>query len=256
MKIKTKVVGYCGLAGFMVIILGGYVHNLLSTPQLEFFPLHPQDTWTYQVQRPAAGVSFPMTVTVKGEQYIEPLHTYGQLVEESHLIPLVIQGEPTPRPQEYAFPVAYYVHEGFVHRNMSLSYINGHLEDSDLGSAETQFLPLFLHAGTDWESYLNAYETNDRLFGQGGRHRHHAVREDTLIEVPAGYFRDCLRVETEAVSISTATSSKKTPQQGIKLYYLDWYAPHVGLVKSVQQDKAAGGTEISRMELVAYHVQP
>src|SRR5262245_34483237 len=211
MKMKTKVAGYCGLAGLIVIILGGYVRDSLSTPQLEFFPLHPQDTWTYQVQRPAAGVSFPMIVTVKGEQYIEPLHMYGQLVEESHLIPLMMPGELEPRPQEYAFPVAYYVQEGFVHRRMSLSYINGQLEDSGLGSAETQFLPLSLHAGTDWESYLNAYETNDRLFGQGGRHKHHAVREDALIEVPAGRFSDCLRVETEAVS--TATSSKKSPRQ-------------------------------------------
>lgn len=196
-----------------------------------------------------------MIVTVKGEQYIEPLHMYGQLVEESHLIPLMMPGELEPRPQEYAFPVAYYVQEGFVHRRMSLSYINGQLEDSGLGSAETQFLPLSLHAGTDWESYLNAYETNDRLFGQGGRHKHHAVREDALIEVPAGRFSDCLRVETEAVS--TATSSKKSPrQQGVMLHYIDWYAPHVGLVKSIQQDKAAGGTEISRMELVAYRVRP
>ncbi len=244
-----------GLTGLMVVFLSGYTRHTATTAQTEFFPLHRHDTWTYRVHRPTAQVSFPLVVTVRGEHYCDAIALDCQIVEERHRIPRILPQEFAVRHEEYTFPVAYYVREGFVHRLMSLSYEDGRLVDSHLDSAEYRFLPLHLQAGVEWESSLHAYEAGDGLFGQGSTHKHRVVKENALVVVPAGRFQQCLRVETE--TLITATALKKSPrQQEVRLYYVDWYAPGVGLVKSIQKEHLTTEEELSRIELVTYHVHP
>ena len=63
--------------------------------------------------------------------------------------------------------------------------------------------------------------------------------------VPAGRFAGCIRIETEA-------SYHDLAGIGDKRYFTDWYAPDVGLVKTLVLTGGQHGHEITRIELLRF----
>ena len=94
-----------------------------------------------------------------------------------------------------------------------------------------------LNTGTSWEDTLST------LTLRSGGPRGVIIREDvpvtaTLtsiddkIEVPAGIFRNCLRVEKTGEKLIQDGEYQYIPELMISLKETNWYAPGVGLVKT------------------------
>ena len=66
------------------------------------------------------------------------------------------------------------------------------------------------------------------------RQRHRAVPEARVVDVPAGRFAGCVRVET--VALHGGRHDGKAESDPIVLYYNDWYAPGVGFMVRVEGD--------------------
>lgn len=217
-----------------------------KAPTATFFPLHAEDTWVYEVARPLSNQRSRMTVRARGDQFIQVLHRHAHLVEESY----AADEENGGRAETY--PIAYYRENGFLYRALSLEYRDGQLHDVGLGSSEERFLPDALAANVSWESLTTAYDLgpNDRY---GVTQQHRAVLDPAPIAVPAGQFVGCLRVDT--VAVHKGQRGGRTDERPLILYYEDWYAPNVGLVRTVQSSRADGGPALAQIELLAYDVE-
>lgn len=228
--------------------------------QAEFFPLHAEDTWVYEVARPLRNQRSRMTVRVRGERYVSTLHRRCRVVEESYAAGSGeglsansnAVGATQTSPQGEVYPVAYYWENGFLYRSMSLEYAGGELRDVGIGSHEERFLPDRFGSTSAWDSLTIAYD----LGGGNGytvRQTHSATIEPGVIVVPAGRFTDCIRVDT--VAVHSGQRDGHYDDAPIVLYYSDWYAPHVGLIRTVQTDRADGGPPLTQIELLAYDVE-
>ncbi len=82
---------------------------------------------------------------------------------------------------------------------------------------------------------------------------HHTFVETKEIETPAGRFNNCIRIETQAKYEGGMYARKK---QQLQLTYLDWYAPNVGLIKTVALEGGPTGPEMDRVELLRFNVAP
>ncbi|MGH7914629.1 MAG: TapB family protein, partial [Candidatus Binataceae bacterium] len=80
---------------------------------------------------------------------------------------------------------------------------------------------------------------------------HRTFAEIRQIETPAGHFNNCIRIETEATYQGGMYARKKQ-----HLTYLDWYAPNVGLIKTVTLEGGPTGPEMDRVELLRFNVIP
>ncbi len=242
-----------GIARWLVVVAltsGGLLacqRSRSPEPSVSFFPLHAEDTWVYEVTRPLRNKHTRMTVRARGDKYVAALKRRCSLVEESY----AADEDNGGRPEIY--PIAYYRENGFLYRALSLEYRNGQLQDIGLGSSEERFLPDQLAANTSWESETTAYKLGvGDSYGVSQHHR--VVVEPGAVTVPAGSFSNCLRVDTVAVH-HTKREGKKGHEEPVTLYYADWYAPNVGLVRTVQWSRPDGGPPLSTIELVAYDVE-
>jgi hypothetical protein len=87
------------------------------------------------------------------------------------------------------------------------------------------------------------------LFGFSFGQTHRTFAENKLIEVPAGRFSGCIRVETQA--------TRKDAHDGgrdYQLSYIEWYAPNVGLVKTLALEGGLEGLETERVELFRFRI--
>ena len=94
--------------------------------------------------------------------------------------------------------------------------------------------------------------------GYDVRQTHRAVSEPSVIEVPAGRFTGCIRVDT--VAVHGGKHDGQYDANPIVLYYSDWYAPNVGLIRTIQSDRPdtsvpGNGPPLSQIELLAYDVE-
>jgi hypothetical protein len=217
-----------------------------ATAAVDFFPLHAEDTWVYEVARPLRNEHTRMTVRARGVRFVPVLNRRCHLVEESYAADADNGGHPE------MYPIAYYREKGFLYRRMSLEYRDGQLHDVGLGTAEERFLPIRLTANLTWDSETTAYDLgkSDRY---GVEQRHRVVLDPAPVAVPAGSFSGCLRVDTVAIHHSQHGATNQG--QPIVLYYSDWYAPNVGLVRTIQSSRVDGGPALARIELVAYDVE-
>ncbi|HVN86288.1 MAG TPA: hypothetical protein VMW17_15745 [Candidatus Binatia bacterium] len=232
-----------------VLAVGGGLiacHRGQTAPGVTFFPLHAEDTWIYEVARPLRNERTRMTVRARGDQFIEVLHRNAYLVEESY----AADDENGGHPETY--PIAYYRENGFLYRAMSLEYHDGKLRDAGLGSAEERFLPDVFGADTRWESLTTAYDLGPTDH-YGVTQHHRAAVDPSVISVPAGQFSGCVRVDTVAVHHSHREGH--ADDAPVTLYYADWYAPNVGLVRTIQSSRADGGPPLAEIALVAYDVE-
>jgi len=230
-------------AGVLACLIGG-CRQTVAVP--DFFPLHANDTWVYEVGQPMRNRHLQMTVRVRGNQFVRAVGRSCDVVDESYGEASAAPGDAVER-----YPIAYYRDGEFLHRILSLEYRDGEVTEAGLDSFEERFLPLGLAAASAWEGQTRAYALgpeNDYRVMQ----KHQALREQAVVTVPAGSFRDCIRVDT--VAVHGTTHGGQPDGSTMVLYYSDWYAPNVGLVQSVQHSRADGGPALAQVQLVAYDV--
>jgi hypothetical protein len=247
----------CACAGFVAGLLSwsvaGCSRDSGKGGGAEFFPLHDEDTWIYGVEQPLRNVRTRMTVRVRGERYITTLGQRCRLVDETYggsdAAMVAAQGETQ---DQQVHPIAYCRKDGFLYRALSLEYHGKEVQEMGLGSGEERFLPEGLQSDLAWDSITTAYE----LGGGNGydvKQRHRAVPETRVIEVPAGRFGGCVRVET--IAVHGGRHDGKSEPDPVVLYYRDWYAPNVGLVRTTQSDRPGEGPVLAQIELLAYDVE-
>ncbi|MGH7857734.1 MAG: hypothetical protein ACREQY_10430, partial [Candidatus Binatia bacterium] len=188
----------------------------------EFFPLRPGTFWVYRVQDFDGQVTL-QRVRVRGKFYLKTLEAPGTVVDESG----GVSGELSLDVDWH--PVVYYRRGDFLYKFSGLDYDGKELREVRLGLGEEKVLPSDPFRYPAWESDFEVFYQNDES-GYSIRSYSIAQQEAGAVEVGAGTFRDCLRVETRSMTMSHARGSR---DQTVLYRYIDWYAPGVGLVKSV-----------------------
>jgi hypothetical protein len=131
----------------------------------------------------------------------------------------------------------YMVEAGYITRIASLG------GPTRLRLEERGFLPQYLWPDRGWSNTLSPFaHSPDVILKITQNHRSFLEADEVL--VPAGRFAGCIRIETEASYQSPAGI-------GDKRYFTDWYAPDVGLVKTLVLS-GGHGHEIARIELVHF----
>ncbi|MGD0950563.1 MAG: hypothetical protein ABSA52_24500 [Candidatus Binatia bacterium] len=242
-------------AGLLMLSATACTRPGANDRRADFFPLHQDDTWIYAVDRPLRNAHTRMTVRVLGERYVESLRRRCSLVDESYAANDNEIEAPSGKPEIH--PIAYYRENGFLYRALSLEYRGREVHDVGLGSGEERFLPDVLDRDLSWDSTTTAYDLGGGN-SYGVRQTHRAVSEPSVIQVPAGRFTGCIRVDTVAVHGGKHDGEYDT--HPIVLYYADWYAPNVGLIRTIESDRPdvsvpANGPPLSQIELLAYDVE-
>lgn len=211
-------------------------------PVADFFPLAPSSRWEYVVSRRSESPPLRLVATVRPDEFKGPNGHGCRIVDEHY-------GD---RPPEERFPIVYCAEGGFLHRVMSLEYRGESLEDNGLRSGELRFLPINLGQTRDWEGRTNAYQLPDGS-GFEVRQLHQVFIQPEAMQVPAGRFERCARVETTAIHSATGPDGAVVGGQ-VVYYYSDWYAPGVGLIRSEQ--RSANAEVLATIELVHYEIAP
>src|SRR6185369_1061022 len=103
-----------------------------------------------------------------------------------------------------------------------------------------------------WEGRTNAYQLADGS-GFEVRQLHQVYVQKEPVDVPAGHFERCVRVETTAIHSATAPDGSAVGTR-IVYYYSDWYAAGVGLIRTEQ--RSATAEVLATIELLSYQVAP
>jgi hypothetical protein len=214
-------------------------------PVESLFPLTDQSQWTYRVQDFVKKLTYLSKVRVHGPQFVDALKRDGIGVEERYSS----FGPNGPYVLEEQEPILYFHESGYLNR-MLLTYQAGKVVAAS-GSGDTQFLPEVLTNGATWDSNTQAFRVGDLGFEVSFRHTVAVDRE--TVTVPAGTFKDCVRVDT---SSTEGANSGYGPGEELVFYYADWYAAGVGLVLTRQWDDAGHERERARIELMEYSVAP
>lgn len=227
-----------------LLILGALASTQTQShlPQLtNFFPLALDNTWTHEVKFSGGEYHYYMTETVTRDD-LPLLESLSYVVEEEYE-PLT---DKAPRAKS---TVAYFGKDGFLHRYPWLDSEEGDVWDTALGEGVERILPSPFTGEATWQV---AMQTKAWPL-EGGQDINASAKawiDPEEIQVPAGRFRNCLRVET-------MTANKFTNPNGeivdFKLFYVEWYAQDVGLIKATSSE--GEGTPIKSVtELVSYKV--
>jgi hypothetical protein len=84
-----------------------------------------------------------------------------------------------------------------------------------------------VRVGNTWEVTMGL------MFGHAVPAKAEIVAMDDVVEVPAGTFQQCLKIRTIETSAPTKNGSLIDTHNA---EHYDWYAPSVGLVKSIHKD--------------------
>jgi hypothetical protein len=218
------------IAGLAVAIIGSSSCQRRSfDPALAgtFFPLRPGFTWTYRIIEHDRSTTSVLRDRVLGASR----HYRGGGVIEVE--------------SEYSGPTSVldssitYVHEhGYFTRQLVIN-------KSAWMTAETAFLPEMLKPNLTWSNSLAPFGQEPGTFHVAQTHR--TFFEPGIVEVPAGHFASCIRIETTALYQSSSHGNLP-----LQLQYIDWYAPHVGLVKTLVEHSGLFGSEAARIELLSF----
>jgi hypothetical protein len=206
-----------------------------------YFPLTPDSTWTYQIFAKSQGTQYQITDRVVGIKYVPALKLTGSVVDETYSLA-----------RGGIRPLVYYAKGGYIARLSALDYDQKTITAPSWGrSEEAQFLPLQLAPNLVWTNVIFPYGHLSGSFDINQEHRTFA--EDKEIQTPAGRFKNCIRIETQARYEGGMYAQKK---QHLQLTYIDWYAPNVGLVKTVALEGGPTGPEMDRVELLRFKITP
>jgi hypothetical protein len=206
----------------------------------ELFPLRPGTFWVYRVQDFDGQVTL-QRVLVRGAFYLKSLEARGTVVDESG----GVSGELSLDVEWH--PVVYYRRGDFLYKFSGLNYDGAELREYRLGAGEEKVLPSDPFRYPAWENDFEVFRM-DHDAGYGVRTYSIADRESAPVKTGAGSFRDCVRVETRSVTTRRPIAGVA---QKILYRYVDWYAPGIGLVKSiVEVDEAP--RPVRNVELVSF----
>jgi hypothetical protein len=205
----------------------------------DFFPLGQGNSWVYRVE--SKSESYFLIDRVQGEKYVPAVKVKGKVVEEYYGIS-----------SGSVHPLVYYPRpDGYLTRVSGLDYSGDSVTAPPWGkSVEERFLPLHLAPDFNWDDEMAPFGLTPGAFHVVQRHR--ALRESNEILVPAGKFKDCIRIETHA---NYKSNDPTYPQMAPS--FMDWYAPNVGLIRSLTFFKGGfTGPVTDRVELVSYNIGP
>ncbi len=197
-----------------------------------FFPLPPGSTWTYRVVDEYQKTAEIFTDRAEGLEGVHSANSTGGLVSEY-----------SGSDSKSDFTIRYAFKDGYVTRSF------GTRQREQTFLQETGFLPRLLKPNLTWSNSLNPF--GDLIPGFHLTQTHHTFLEASVMVVPAGRFSNCIRIETEAVYAMKNDNSFQG-HDGRRLRYVDWYAPNVGLIKTVVLETGFFGKEIGRVELIGF----
>ena len=201
-----------------------------------YFPMEADRVWEYRLHDRPRRSDWPVAVRSRGPRFVRALGRVATIFEEAY--------------GDHVVPVAFYLAEGFLQTDIGIGYDGGRrMAVLPVGAQPMRLLPIPPSLGASW-TY------SEEIFGPAGdvpatfRIRWAGdVEAVEAVEVPAGTFRDCLRV------VSVARHLLDESERSVEYRYVDWYAPDVGLVKS--EFSAVGDAEvITRLELVRHYRDP
>ncbi|MGH7895823.1 MAG: hypothetical protein ACREQL_14215 [Candidatus Binatia bacterium] len=209
--------------------------------QSSWFPLTEGMTWRYRTELTKRKQTVDSVYRVLGPLTLPQIGREGIAVEEHR----------STRPTAWNGPdeveLSVWITDGDWMNRVYLQYDGKELVPQ-IGFEDRKILPVHLRAGMSWESTTIAIgEAEDG----GYAHRHRLERETAPIVVPAGTFRDCLRLETESVVKAPGEGTEPGDQEIVYLYR-EWYAPKVGLVRMESWGDRERTDERSKTELVEF----
>jgi len=212
-----------------------------ADPSADFFPLKTNMVWTYKVNSKSQRANYAVTDRVIGSQYVPALNVTGVVVAELYNLD-----------RAGLRPVVYLDQGGFLTRLSGLDYAQNEIKAPVWGRSEEQnFLPAHLTPDREWKNVLFPYGKLPGSFDVTQSHKSFMEPED--VTVPAGHFRNCIRIETQARYEGGAYAQQK---QNLSLTYEDWYAPNVGLVRTIAYQGGPNGPEMERVELTRFESAP
>jgi hypothetical protein len=202
-----------------------------------FFPLKPHMMWTYRVESKSQRANYIVTDMVMGPQYVPALKISGAVVQEFYNFD-----------RAGLRPIIYLEKDGYLTRLSGLDYVQQQIKGPAWGrSIEERFLPQHLTPDRSWDNKLFPYGQLPGSFDIAQRHKSFGEPEE--VAVPAGHFRGCIRIETQAHYEGGAYAQQK---MNLNLAYADWYAPNVGLIKTIAYQGNSDGPEMERVELIRF----
>jgi hypothetical protein len=214
-----------------------------ADPSANFFPLKTNMVWAYRVNSKSQRQDYAVIDKVIGSQYVPALNVTGVVVAELYNLD-----------RAGLRPVVYLDQGGFLTRLSGLDYAeNQHqIKAPAWGRSEEQnFLPEHLTPDREWKNVLFPYGKLPGSFDVTQSHKSFMEPQD--VTVPAGHFKNCIRIETQARYEGGAYAQQK---QNLSLTYEDWYAPNVGLVRTVAYQGGPDGPEMERVELTRFEDGP
>jgi len=212
-----------------------------ADPSADFFPLKTNMVWTYRVNSKSQRANYAVTDRVIGSQYVPALNLTGLVVAEFYNLD-----------RAGLRPIVYLDQGGYLTRLSGLDYAENQIKAPAWGrSEEANFLPEHLTPDREWKNTLFPYGKLPGSFDVTQSHK--SFMEPADVIVPAGDFKNCIRIETQAHYEGGAYAQQK---QNLNLTYEDWYAPNVGLVRTVAYQGGPNGPEMERVELVRFDSAP
>jgi hypothetical protein len=225
MRIRTFV-----LSGLAVAIIGlSSCQRKSFDPALAgtFFPLRPGFTWTYRVVEHEPATTFILRDRVLGASR---LHRGADVSQ--------VESEYSGRTGILDSSIRYVPEHGYLTRQLIIN-------KGSWMTSETSFIPQRLEPDLTWSNSLVPFGQQPGTFHIAQTHR--TFFDARTIEVPAGHFAGCIRIETTALYQSSFQGNPP-----LQLHYIDWYAPHVGLVKTLVEHSGLFGSEAARIELLSF----
>ncbi len=208
-----------------------------ADPSAVFFPLKPNMMWMYRVQSKSQQREYVVTDTVVGEQYVPALKLTGAVVQEFYNLD-----------RAGLRPIIYTQKGGYLTRLSGLDYVKHKIKPPAWGrSIEEDFLPERLTPDAIWQNKLFPYGKLPGGFDIAQSHK--SFMEGSNVVVPAGRYAGCIRIDTLARYEGGAYARQP---HVLKLAYEDWYAPNVGLVRTIAYEGGPSGPEMERVELIRF----
>jgi hypothetical protein len=194
-------------------------------------------TWMYRVQSKSQQRDYVITDTVVGQQYVPALKLTGAVVQEFYNLD-----------RAGLRPIIYTQKAGYLTRLSGLDYVEHRIQPPVWGrSIEEDFLPERLSPDTIWQNKLFPYGQLPGSFDVAQSHR--SFTEWRTVAVPAGRYAGCIRIET----LAQYEGGPYAHRRGVlKLAYKDWYAPNVGLIRTIAYEGGPRGPEMERVELLRF----
>jgi len=193
--------------------------------------------WMYRVQSKSQQREYVVTDTVVGEQYVPALKLTGAVVQEFYNLD-----------RAGLRPIIYTQKGGYLTRLSGLDYVKHKIKPPAWGrSIEEDFLPERLTPDAIWQNKLFPYGKLPGGFDIAQSHK--SFMEGSNVVVPAGRYAGCIRIDTLARYEGGAYARQP---HVLKLAYEDWYAPNVGLVRTIAYEGGPSGPEMERVELIRF----